>query len=201
MPAPTTSAAGAKAPISLLGLSRALAEKETTPLEIVETLLARIKERDRSLQAWAYIDTKGARQAAEAAGREIAAGKGRGPLHGIPFGVKDIFDTAGMPTCWGSPLYAGRIPASDAALVAQLKAAGAITLGYVIAGLFFLRFWKRTREGLFLSFACAFWLLGLTQALLTFTNIPVEERSWLFLLRLAAFSLILISIFRKNRAA
>ena len=79
--------------------------------------------------------------------------------------------------------------------------AGAITMGFVVAGLFFLRFWKRTREGLFLSFAFAFWLLGLTQALLAFTNIPLEERSWLFLLRLAAFSLILISIFRKNRAA
>jgi len=78
---------------------------------------------------------------------------------------------------------------------------GAITFGFVVAGLFFLRFWKRTHDGLFIAFALAFWLLGLTQALLTFTDIPVEERSWLFLLRLAAFSLILISIWRKNRRA
>ena len=78
---------------------------------------------------------------------------------------------------------------------------GAITMGFVIAGLFFLRFWKRTRDSLFIAFALAFWLLGLTQSLLTFTNIPVEERSWLYLLRLAAFSLILISIWRKNREA
>ena len=76
---------------------------------------------------------------------------------------------------------------------------GAITMGFVVAGLFFLRFWKRTRETLFVAFALAFWLLGLNQALLTFTDIPVEERSWLYLLRLAAFSLILISIWRKNR--
>jgi hypothetical protein len=76
---------------------------------------------------------------------------------------------------------------------------GAITMGFVVAGLFFLRFWKRTRDTLFIAFALAFWLLGLNQALLTFTDIPVEERSWLFLLRLAAFSLILISIWRKNR--
>jgi hypothetical protein len=76
---------------------------------------------------------------------------------------------------------------------------GAITFGFVVAGLFFLRFWKRTRESLFVAFALAFWLLGLNQALLTFTDIPVEERSWLYLLRLAAFSLILISIWRKNR--
>ena len=78
---------------------------------------------------------------------------------------------------------------------------GAITMGFIVAGLFFLRFWKRTREGLFIAFALAFWLLGLTQCLLTFTDIPVEERSWLFLLRLAAFSLILISIGIKNRRA
>ena len=78
---------------------------------------------------------------------------------------------------------------------------GAITMGFLVAGFFFLRFWKRTRESLFLAFAAAFWLLGLAQALLTFTSIPVEERSWLFLLRLAAFSLILVSIWRKNRRA
>lgn len=78
---------------------------------------------------------------------------------------------------------------------------GAITMGFLVAGFFFLRFWKRTREPLFLAFAAAFWLLGLAQALLTFTDIPVEERSWLFLLRLAAFSLILVSIWRKNRRA
>ncbi len=76
---------------------------------------------------------------------------------------------------------------------------GAITMGFVVAGLFFLRFWKRTGEGLFIAFALAFWLLGLTQSLLTFTNIPVEERSWLYLLRLAAFLLILSSVWAKNR--
>ena len=78
---------------------------------------------------------------------------------------------------------------------------GAITMGFLVAGFFFLRFWKRTRESLFLAFASAFWLLGLAQALLAFTDIPVEERSWLYLLRLAAFSLILVSIWRKNRRA
>jgi hypothetical protein len=76
---------------------------------------------------------------------------------------------------------------------------GAITMGFLVAGFFFLRFWKRTRDALFLTFAAAFWLLGLGQALLAFTAIPVEERSWLYLLRLAAFSLILVSIWRKNR--
>lgn len=78
---------------------------------------------------------------------------------------------------------------------------GAITMGFLVAGFFFLRFWKRTRDSLFLAFAAAFWLLGLGQALLALTDIPVEERSWLYLLRLAAFSLILVSIWRKNRRA
>jgi hypothetical protein len=77
--------------------------------------------------------------------------------------------------------------------------AGAVTFGFLIAGLFFLRFWRKTRDGLFLSFALAFWLLGLNQALLGLTNIPVEERSWLYLLRLAAFGLIIVSIWMKNR--
>lgn len=76
---------------------------------------------------------------------------------------------------------------------------GAIVMGFIAAGLFFLRFWKRTGEGLFVAFAFAFWLLALTQALLAFTEIPVEERSWLYLLRLSAFLLILGSIWSKNR--
>jgi hypothetical protein len=76
---------------------------------------------------------------------------------------------------------------------------GAITLGFLVVGLFFLRFWKKTQDKLFLAFAFAFWLLGLGQALLAFTNIPVEERSFLYLIRLAAFVLILIAIWRKNR--
>ena len=76
---------------------------------------------------------------------------------------------------------------------------GAVTFGFIAAGLFFLRFWKRTRDGLFIAFALAFWLLGLNQALIGLTDIPVEERSWLYLLRLTAFGLIIVSIWRKNR--
>ena len=76
---------------------------------------------------------------------------------------------------------------------------GALTMGFLVAGLFFLRFWKGTRDNLFVAFALAFWLLGLTQALLALSNIPVEERSWLYLLRLSAFALILASIWWKNR--
>lgn len=78
---------------------------------------------------------------------------------------------------------------------------GAVTLGFLVSGLFFLRFWSRTREGLFLAFAFAFWLMGLAQALLALGGMPIEERSWVYLIRLAAFALILAAIARKNRRA
>jgi len=77
---------------------------------------------------------------------------------------------------------------------------GAIAMGFIIAGLFFLRAWRRVGDSLFLTFAAAFWLLGTAQTLLTLADVPQEERSWLFLLRLAAFTLILSAIIFKNRA-
>ena len=75
---------------------------------------------------------------------------------------------------------------------------GAITMGYLIGALFFLRFWSRTRDALFLSFAVAFGLLALGQALLALSGIAEEERSYLYLVRLAAFLLIIFAILRKN---
>ncbi|HKU93000.1 MAG TPA: DUF5985 family protein [Sphingomicrobium sp.] len=78
---------------------------------------------------------------------------------------------------------------------------GAVSLGFFVCALFFLRFWRRTKDGLFLAFALAFSLLGLGQAILALANIPTEERGSLFLIRLAAFALILIAIVRKNRSA
>jgi hypothetical protein len=76
---------------------------------------------------------------------------------------------------------------------------GMIAMGFFASGLFFLRFWKRTHDGLFIAFACAFWLLGLTQALLSLTEFPIEERSFIYLLRLAAFLIIIIAVGLKNR--
>jgi hypothetical protein len=78
---------------------------------------------------------------------------------------------------------------------------GAVSLGFLVCGLFFLRFWRRTRDELFLAFALAFALLGIGQAILALSNIPTEERGSIFLIRLAAFALILIAILRKNRRA
>jgi membrane-associated PAP2 superfamily phosphatase len=78
---------------------------------------------------------------------------------------------------------------------------GAVALGFAVCALFFLRFWRRTREELFLAFALAFLLLGTGQTILALANIPTEERGSVYLIRLAAFLLILIAIYRKNRSA
>jgi membrane-associated PAP2 superfamily phosphatase len=78
---------------------------------------------------------------------------------------------------------------------------GAVALGFAVCALFFLRYWRRTREELFLAFALAFLLLGVAQTVLALANIPTEERSSIYLLRLTAFLLILVAIYRKNRNA
>lgn len=75
---------------------------------------------------------------------------------------------------------------------------GVVAMGYFVAGLFFLRFWSRTREGLFAIFAAAFWLLALNQTLVAVAGIPREEHSWIYLLRLAAFTLIIVGVVAKN---
>lgn len=76
---------------------------------------------------------------------------------------------------------------------------GAVTLGFLVVALYFLRSWRRTGDRLFAAFAGAFALLGLNQALLVLSNVPVEERSWVYVLRIAAFVLILVAIAQKNR--
>lgn len=76
---------------------------------------------------------------------------------------------------------------------------GAVAFGFIVCGLFFLRFWRRSHDHLFLAFAVAFGLLGVGQAIIALSNIPTEERGSLYLVRLVAFATILAAIFRKNR--
>jgi len=78
---------------------------------------------------------------------------------------------------------------------------GLITMGFLIAGLFFLRFWTRTRDLLFAAFAAAFWLLAANQALVAVLDIPRDERSWIYLLRVAAFAMIIAAVVWKNRTS
>lgn len=77
---------------------------------------------------------------------------------------------------------------------------GAIVMGFAVATLLFLRYWRQTRERLFLFFAASFFLLALNYAWLSVTRIPVEERSPLFLVRLLAFSLIIVAVLQSNRS-
>ena len=76
---------------------------------------------------------------------------------------------------------------------------GAIVMGFAVAALMFLKFWRRTREPLFLAFSGSFLLLGVTQGLLSLGDFVDEQRSWLYLLRLAAFLLILLALWLQNR--
>jgi hypothetical protein len=75
---------------------------------------------------------------------------------------------------------------------------GLITMGYLIAGLFFLRFWSRTHDLLFGAFALAFWLLAVNQGLVALSDSPREEHSWFYLLRLIAFLVIIAAVINKN---
>lgn len=75
---------------------------------------------------------------------------------------------------------------------------GAIAMGFAVCALFFLRFGAKTRDGLFFAFALSFMLLALCQALTTVLGLPLEERSWIYLLKLAAFTLLAGAILAKN---
>ena len=75
---------------------------------------------------------------------------------------------------------------------------GMIAMGYVVAGVLFLRFWRRTGDSLFAAFGAAFWLFAVNQGLVALLGLDGDERGWIYLLRLAGFSLIIAAILRKN---
>lgn len=110
-------------------ISEQIGSGRRSPVDLVESCLEAIRRREGGVKAWAYVDKAGALRQAEKSAREIASKGARSPLHGIPVGVKDIYDTADMPTEWGAEPYKGRKPDADAALVAQLRELGAIILG------------------------------------------------------------------------
>src|SRR2546422_5876458 len=100
--------------------------------QLVEACLARVHETDAQIQAWAFLDSDHALVQARAADELRLSGQPIGPLHGVPIGIKDIFDTADMPTENGSVLHAGRTPSRDATAVAMLRAAGAVIMGKTV---------------------------------------------------------------------
>ena len=100
--------------------------------QLAEACLARIREVDANVQAWTFLDPDHALAQARAADEYRLSGKPTGPLHGVPVGIKDIFDTADMPTEYGSVLHAGRTPSRDATVVSMLRAAGAVVMGKTV---------------------------------------------------------------------
>ena len=100
--------------------------------QLVEACLARIREVDPQVQAWAFLDADYALTQAHALDKLRLSGRAIGPLHGVPIGLKDIFDTTDMPTECGSVLYAGRTPSRDATVTAMLRAAGAVIMGKTV---------------------------------------------------------------------
>lgn len=110
-----------------------IARGELTPTDLVEDCLHRIGQFDGRIHAWVLVDEDGARREAARLTELARQGELVGPLHGVPIGVKDIIDVAGMPTRAGSPLCDGAPPAErDALVVSRLRAAGAIILGKTV---------------------------------------------------------------------
>ncbi|MBS0246566.1 MAG: amidase [Proteobacteria bacterium] len=100
-----------------------------TASDLLEACLSRIAVRDADVRAWSYLDPEAVREQARRADRRRSAGEPLGALHGLPIGVKDVFDTCDMPSEYGSALLRGRRPEADAAAVAALRRAGAIVVG------------------------------------------------------------------------
>jgi len=112
--------------------ARAIADGRVSAEQLVQACLARVREVEPAVQAWQYLDEAHALTQARARDAERAEGRPCGPLHGVPVGVKDIIDTADMPTEDGTPLHAGRTPDHDAWVVAALRAAGAVIMGKTV---------------------------------------------------------------------
>jgi Asp-tRNA(Asn)/Glu-tRNA(Gln) amidotransferase A subunit family amidase len=121
--------------LAALSLKDAAAEVHAgriSSAELVADCVKRIDEVDPDIEAWAFLDRDHAMRQAEAADDHRRQGKATGPLHGVPVGIKDIFDTGDMPTEFGSPFWAGRTPRKDAAAVSRLRAAGAVIMGKTV---------------------------------------------------------------------
>jgi len=111
--------------LSATQAAKKIAAGETTSLALVEDCLARIAAREPDIRAWAFVDPEIARRQARARDQEPR----RSAFHGLPVGIKDIFDTFDMPTAYGSPIYQGYRPATDTAIVGLLRRAGLVILG------------------------------------------------------------------------
>jgi len=115
--------------LTIAELNRLYRQHELSPVEVTKALLARIAAHDGKLHSFLRVTDEVALREAEAAERELMAGTSRGPLHGIPYALKDIIETAGIPTTGHSKLRQDHVPSEDAELVKRLKSGGGIMLG------------------------------------------------------------------------
>lgn len=115
--------------LSFSDAAAAIKTHKLSPVELIDSCLARLDAVQPGITPFVHVTAELARTASKAAEQEITSGHYRGPLHGIPVGIKDIYDTAGTPSTASSRVRAGRIPKTDAVVVGRLRAAGAILLG------------------------------------------------------------------------
>ncbi|OWT80604.1 MULTISPECIES: amidase [unclassified Achromobacter] len=114
---------------STVDLRRAIGDKTISPVELLQACLARIESLNPHLNAITATCYDRARQEAKAAEEAVLRGLPLGPLHGLPLGVKDLEETEGLLTTFGSPMYRGHVPAADNLMVGRMRAAGAIVVG------------------------------------------------------------------------
>jgi Asp-tRNA(Asn)/Glu-tRNA(Gln) amidotransferase A subunit family amidase len=112
--------------------AKKILDGQITSVELTDACLERIRETDAGIGAWAFLDPDLVRKQALAMDDLRRRGRPVGPLHGVPVGVKDIFDTKDMPTAWGVEQFAKRQPKSDATIVSKLREAGAIIFGKTV---------------------------------------------------------------------
>ncbi|MCC6469991.1 MAG: amidase [Alphaproteobacteria bacterium] len=118
--------------LSIARAAAAIRRGELSSVGLVQACLDHIRDADGPVRAWAWLDPQLSLDQARDADRARRDGRPLGPLHGVPVGVKDVFDAAGLPAEFGSPIHAGRRPAVDAVAVARLRAAGAVILGKTV---------------------------------------------------------------------
>ncbi|PYM35534.1 MAG: Asp-tRNA(Asn)/Glu-tRNA(Gln) amidotransferase GatCAB subunit A, partial [Candidatus Rokuibacteriota bacterium] len=114
---------------SMAELGRMVAKKEVSPVEVVQAHLARVTALDGKLKAFITVCDEQALAVARTAEAELMAGRAAGPLHGVPYGPKDLYNTKGVRTTGGSRILADAVPSEDSTVVARLAAAGLIVLG------------------------------------------------------------------------
>ena len=119
--------------LSAIEAARKIREGALSSVDLVKACLARIGETDGQLNAWAHLDADHALAQAAELDDIRRAGRPVGPLHGVPVGLKDIIDTRDFPTERGTPIFSGRRPDRDAALVERLREAGAVILGKTVS--------------------------------------------------------------------